>query len=151
VKLWLATLVTGLVASMLTGLSCWMLRVPLERSVFFLSTGWMMAFGLNALALSMGALFPNFKETNPARIVSGFGGTLCLIISFVYIACAMALAILPALGELGSKFAQLDKMLPGGRMWTGLLGIAMLTFLLGAAPYVFAKKRIKDLDYFRGV
>ena len=29
----------------------------------------------------MGALFPSMHETNPSKIVSGFGGTLTLILS----------------------------------------------------------------------
>jgi len=35
-----------------------------------------MCFSLISLCVGLGALFPNFKEDNPAQIVSGFGGTL---------------------------------------------------------------------------
>ena len=31
--------------------------------------------------VGLGAIFPDYRETNPARIVSGFGGTLTLILS----------------------------------------------------------------------
>ena len=40
----------------------------------------MMSAALSGLAVGLGALFPNFKEDNPSKIVSGFGGTLCLVV-----------------------------------------------------------------------
>jgi len=39
-------------------------------------------------------LFPNFKETNPNKIVSGFGGTLCFVLSSLYIIASLALLVL---------------------------------------------------------
>jgi ABC-2 type transport system permease protein len=54
-----------------------------------------MAGVLVSLATGLGAIFPQFTEDNPSRIASGFGGTLNLILSLIYIAvvvCALALA-----------------------------------------------------------
>ena len=42
-------------------------------------------FGLTGLAVGLGALYPNFQEDNPARIVSGMGGTLNFLLSVGYI------------------------------------------------------------------
>ena len=44
-------------------------------------TSVLIAAGLSGLSVGMGALFPDFKERNPSKIVSGFGGTLTLILS----------------------------------------------------------------------
>ena len=44
-----------------------------------------MGWGEVALAVGLGAVYPNFREDNPSKIVSGFGGTLCLVLSFLYI------------------------------------------------------------------
>ena len=44
-----------------------------------------MTLTLTGLAVGLGALYPNFKEENPSKIVSGFGGTFCLVLSFLYI------------------------------------------------------------------
>ena len=35
------------------------------------------------------------KEDNPSKIVSGFGGTLCLVVSAIYIAAFVGLAAVP--------------------------------------------------------
>lgn len=40
---------------------------------------------LSGLAVGLGALYPNFHEDNPARIVSGMGGTLNFLLSMAYI------------------------------------------------------------------
>lgn len=42
-------------------------------------------FALAGLAVGLGALYPNFHEDNPARIVSGLGGTLNFLFSVGYI------------------------------------------------------------------
>ncbi|MFH0924269.1 MAG: hypothetical protein V1872_01330 [bacterium] len=54
-------------------------------------------FGLVGLSIGLGAIYPNFKEDNPARIVSGFGGTLNFIISLVYVAIIIVSFALPFL------------------------------------------------------
>ncbi len=45
---------------------------------------------LSGLAVGLGSLYPNFEEDNPARVVSGMGGTLNFILSMVYILLATA-------------------------------------------------------------
>ena len=41
----------------------------------------------------LGVLYPNLKEANPNKIVSGFGGTLCLVVSsWLYILASRAAA-----------------------------------------------------------
>jgi len=84
-KFWLAALSALVVTIGLMALSCRMLNLPADRTVFFSGVVSVMTFTLTGLAVGLGALYPNFKEDNPSRIVSGFGGTLCLVLSFVYI------------------------------------------------------------------
>jgi len=49
----------------------------------------LIAFGLSGLTVGMGALFPNFKEHNPSKIVSGFGGTLTLVLAIGLVATSV--------------------------------------------------------------
>jgi ABC-2 type transport system permease protein len=46
---------------------------------------------MNGLAIGLGALYPNLKEDHPGKIVSGFGGTCCLVVSFLYVVAAVVL------------------------------------------------------------
>jgi ABC-2 type transport system permease protein len=66
-------------------LSCRLLELTWDRTLLYSSAIAVMAFTLNGLAIGLGALYPNLKEDNPSKIVSGFGGTFCLVLSFVYI------------------------------------------------------------------
>lgn len=150
-KLHLTVFVTGALTVLLTVISCYTLSMPLERTLFFLGSILMLTKGLNALALGLGALFPDFREQNPAKIVSGFGGTLCLIASFIYIAACVATALIPGLPELrpGQQPFPLAQRLRMEFLSAG--GIFILTLLFGGLPYWLAQKKIKNLDYFAKV
>jgi ABC-2 type transport system permease protein len=77
----------------------------------------------SGLAVGLGALFPNFKEDNPSKIVSGFGGTFCLVLSFLYIVAAVTLL---ALGSPWSWSPQAG--LPTtwiAATWTGFLLLSL--------------------------
>jgi ABC-2 type transport system permease protein len=91
IKLWLASRAALLVSLGLILLSCRMLRIPLDRTLYLGLVIGTMTFTLAALAMGLSALFPNFREENPAKIVSGFGGTFCLVASFLYIVASVTL------------------------------------------------------------
>jgi ABC-2 type transport system permease protein len=55
-----------------------------------------MALGLTSLSVGIGAIVPDFKEDNPARIANGIGGTLNVLLSLAYIAFSVALMAFPA-------------------------------------------------------
>ena len=55
----------------------------------------LLCVGLSGIAVGLGARLPNFRETSPARIAAGFGGTLNLVLSAVYILIMVMLTALP--------------------------------------------------------
>ncbi len=85
IKFWLATTTALVITLFLISLSCYMLKMDWPRTVFFTVAITIMTFTLTSLAVGLGTLYPNFKEDNPSKIVSGFGGTFCLVLSFLYI------------------------------------------------------------------
>lgn len=130
----------------LVTVSCFSLHLPAHRVFFFVGDMFFIGLGLTSLALSLGALLPNFRETNTAKIVSGFGGTLCLVLSFLYIVGAMVIVIAPAIWE---KAPGKPPTLEVVQRWElgSLAALAMLTLFFGGVPYWLAKKRIKELAY----
>src|SRR6185503_18881974 len=50
---------------------------------------------LAALAVGLGARLPNMRDTSPARIASGFGGTLNLVLSSLYIVAVLLVTSVP--------------------------------------------------------
>jgi ABC-2 type transport system permease protein len=52
-------------------------------------------FALTGMAIGIGALLPNFKSDNPAKIAVGPGGLLYMLLSFVYLALMLLLQLRP--------------------------------------------------------
>jgi ABC-2 type transport system permease protein len=73
------------IAETLVILSNIMLRMPAEVFIMQAIAVVLVCAGLTGLAAGMGALFPSYGETNPSRVVSGFGGTLTLVLSVAFV------------------------------------------------------------------
>jgi ABC-2 type transport system permease protein len=150
-KLRLIAGVLALLTTLLVVMSSLSLELPLMRSAFFCAAVIMLSYGLTALSLALGAILPNFREPNPARVISGFGGTLCLIGSFLYILGSSAALAIP---DAVAWRAGLQKMpLSPREMMIGELSalgfVGFLTLLFGGVPWWLAKKRTKNLDYLK--
>jgi ABC-2 type transport system permease protein len=52
-----------------------------------------LSVGLTSLAVGFGAMFPSFREDNPARIANGFGGTMTIVASLFYVSATLALEV----------------------------------------------------------
>ncbi len=89
-KFWLSVGSTSVFTVGLAVLSA--IQLGLDRTAFALSVAGIAAttLALSGLAVGLGSLYPNFSEDNPARIVSGLGGTLNFLLSMLYIALVSA-------------------------------------------------------------
>ena len=54
-----------------------------------------LCLGLSGIAVGLGARMPDLRESSPAKISSGFGGTLCLVVSSLFIMAVVVIAALP--------------------------------------------------------
>src|SRR3954468_14560283 len=94
-KFWFASLGSWVPCSLLVLLSDIMLNVPgLVIGVHQL-TCVLLCLGLASIAVGFGAMMPNFHETSPSKIAAGFGGTLNLVLSALYIMVVVVLTALP--------------------------------------------------------
>lgn len=82
-------------------------NVILQVSPFILSVTTVTMVGataaLSAMALSFGALFPNFDTENVAEIPTSFGGLLFMMSAVVYLGVVVALEAWPAYGFLSAN------------------------------------------------
>lgn len=116
-----------------------MLELSAARTVYFAVAIAVMACTLTALAVGLGALYPNFKEENPGKIVSGFGGTFCLVLSFVYILGSVGLL---AWGSPWGNFGVASYLRSLGCM----AGFVALSFALGWVPLRLGLRRVKTFE-----
>ena len=94
-KFWASFIASALITVMLMIASSMMLHLGWGRTAYFAMTTVLMSAALSGLAAGLGALFPDFREDNPSKIVSNFGGTLCLVVSFVYNTAMVAMLAVP--------------------------------------------------------
>lgn len=91
-----AFLANLLLAEGIVALSNHMLKMSVELIVVQAVAVAFGAAALAALAVGLGATFPQFGERSPSKIVSGFGGTLALILSSAYVMGVTILVGIPS-------------------------------------------------------
>ena len=144
-KFWISALVSGGITMCLMIFSFNSLRLETAMRWIIAFTVVMMSLGLSGIAVGMGVLFPSIKQPNMARIVSGFGGTSCLIVSLAYVALVVVTVALPmhlrymAQRSLEFRFTSM----------VGLLYGFVLVVSLAAAlvPMRLAEKRLNRLEF----
>jgi len=120
-------------------LSCRLLDLPWSRTLLYAGAITVMAFTLNGLAIGLGAVYPNLREDNPSKIVSGFGGTFCLVLSFVYIVGSVLL------------LAFSSPWHPAATYRTGTYAawgvFLLISVLLGWLPWRWGRRRAVQFEY----
>ena len=138
-KFWMSCAGSMAITVSLMLVSSVLLHLPWSRVAFFAGAIGLMSAALSGLAVGLGALFPNFKEDNPSKIVSGFGGTLCLVVSFVYIAAFVGLAALPDIRRL----VRTSLPVSDGSILLLAVGLSLVVLFF---PLLTATRRVKNLE-----
>jgi ABC-2 type transport system permease protein len=91
-----------------------------------------LCMGLSGISVGLGARLPNLRESDPSKIAVGFGGTLNLLVSLVFIfAIVTALAVPCHLYFLGQEHAETTSLLAfshsGFRFWLAVAIIVSLS------------------------
>jgi ABC-2 type transport system permease protein len=135
-KFWLASISSLFVTSGLITLSCYLLKMSWDRVLFFAAVVTVMTFALNGLAIGLGVLYPNLKESNLNKIVSGFGGTLCFVLSSFYILASVLLLMFGAAGlHVRASWAA-----------EGIAGFVLLSVCIGWLPLRFGLQQLKNFE-----
>ena len=140
-KYWLCVATTATFSIGVVVLSCVILGV--EPLAFFLSlySIAMVNLGLAGMSVGLGSLYPNFNEDNPARIVSGMGGTLNFLLSIAYIAAIAA-------GQtVMLHWGRFTRAATTATYWWTLAAIIALTALLtAAATFIPMRLGLRNLE-----
>lgn len=152
-KFWLSSVASMLVTTTLTLVSCFTLRLPGHLTAVFVTTIILMSFSLCSVAVSIGALFPNFGtgstanrvDDNPARIVSGFGGTLCFVVSLVYIVLMIGAQAMPLYDAAPMHALRLTNPSSITMVAWGLsIALSLVTIVV---PMRLAMRHIRSLEF----
>lgn len=93
---------------LLAGISDLMLGMPWPITFIHLTMMFGIALGISGVSVGLGALMPNFRETDPSKIAVGFGGTLNLVAGLLFQTMAIVFGVVPfhiRLGGASDAFA----------------------------------------------
>jgi ABC-2 type transport system permease protein len=82
-------------AEILIVLSNTLLKVTPFMMGLGIVTVFMMTFGITALGVGLGAVFPKFKHENVAQIPTGFGGIVYMLVTMLFIGAVITLEAWP--------------------------------------------------------
>lgn len=72
-----------------------LLAMPLPAMLLHAAAVFIAAVGLSGLNVGLGAAMPNFRETDPSKIVVGFGGTVNMVAGLGFIVAIITIVVLP--------------------------------------------------------
>lgn len=143
-KLALSFTCSLLLSECLIALSSFMLGTPLTLGILHAVSLFGICLGLSGLAVGLGAIYPNFSEDNPSKVVSGFGGTLNLVLSLLFVLVVLAAQAIPCFFYYGRwviSGAQFRWIIVGS-----MVGIAMISLAACLVPMSLGLRALKRLE-----
>jgi ABC-2 type transport system permease protein len=129
-----------LLSDLLLGMSAMTIAVHLLTML-------LLAFGLSGLSVGLSAWLPNFRETDPSKIVLGFGGTVNMLVGLGYLVIVIALACGPfhaasAADAIASEGA--------GLPWWGFAGLPVsiaIAIVATIAPMRIGARNLRRIEF----
>ncbi len=124
-------------------LSNGMLEVPRRVVALQLVSIAGISLGLSGMAVGLGALYPDFQEDNPSKIVSGFGGTLNLVLSLLLVGGVLLLQGTPCTLYMTGRLTA-EAFVPAAALAGG--GILLLCGLAAVLPLWLGLRAFERLE-----
>ncbi|MCK9420719.1 MAG: hypothetical protein M0R70_15275 [Nitrospirae bacterium] len=146
-KFWSSLLPLLVLSEILIVLSNTLLKVTPFMMWLGIITVFLMTFGITALGVGLGAVFPRFKHENVAQIPTGFGGIVYMLLTMLFIGVVIALEAWPVYKIFTSQTLGYHIRLSG---WVSISGsiIAVLTINILALflPMKIGLERLKQRE-----
>ncbi|MBN9120410.1 MAG: hypothetical protein J0I06_14840 [Planctomycetes bacterium] len=124
-----------------------LLVVPWQGLLLHAVTVAVIALGLSALNVGLGAYLPNFRETDPSKIVVGFGGTVNMVVGLAFLVAVIGTMVVPF------HVAQLAKGATGGAahvnpwVYAGVPVGLVIGVLAVVLPLRAGAKSLRDMEF----
>jgi ABC-2 type transport system permease protein len=128
-KFWLNVIPLVFFGEILVFLSNYFLRVPPWMMTLSLVTVFFMSFGITAISIGVGTLYPKFDFNHVAEIPTSFGGAVCMVLSVMFIGLCVLFEAWPA------YVLALEGLRPGSSpktLWTALPSLGAVCALSAA-------------------
>jgi ABC-2 type transport system permease protein len=145
-KFWLNFVPLLGLGELLVFLSNLLLRVPSWMMTLSLTTVFLMTFGITAIGIGVGALYPRFHFDNAAEIPTSFGGALCMIFSVTFIGVVVMIEAWPIYLLAMETLNTGGLIVPEFRViGPSLAAITALTIVAVIVPLRMGLKRLEQL------
>jgi ABC-2 type transport system permease protein len=101
------------------------------------------SLGLSGMAVGLGAIYPDFQEDNPSKIVSGFGGTLNLVLSLMLVGIVLVLQGTPCSLYMTGKLSA-EAFVPAAALAAG--GILVVCGLAAVVPIAVGVRVFRRME-----
>lgn len=143
-KFTLSVLPMLLLGETLVIMTNYLLRVSSFMMALSIATMFMTVFGIVALGIGFGALYPKFQHQNIAQVSTGFGGLMFMMTSILYLALVLVLEAGPVYMLSMSKLRGIPL---SGFQWTFVAGSFLAVVAVNAlAVYTPMNKGLKALS-----
>lgn len=126
VKFVFSLTMTGLSGLLVMGLAVRALAPSTQWAGLQLAVCLSICIGLSGLSVGLGARFPELGQRNPARIAAGFGGTLNLIVSMLFVGLEMTALAFAGLTGYRDGAARIEEVTISPLLMPGVLAFGML-------------------------
>jgi len=111
------------------------LFLGLDSTIIIISSLLILIFaaGVTVINVGIGAILPDFKEKNPSKIASGFGGIISAVSSLVYIGLSMSILSNPIRRYFETAFS--GKPFSNSMFFVSISFVLFLTFIIYAIIY----------------
>jgi ABC-2 type transport system permease protein len=119
-----------LISQSLIAVSSVMLRIPMPVAILQSISLLGICLGVSGMSVGFGSIYPNFREDDPSKIVSGFGGTLNLVLMLGYVLVVLLVQAVPCV-----QLAR-GMLPPGGFQRSAMIAMGLIGLLSLAACFV---------------
>ena len=147
-KFWLISVPLLALGALLIFVSNLLLQVPPWMMTLSLITVGLMTFGIAAIGVGFGALYPNFNFDNAAEIPTSFGGAVSMIVSIAFIAVVVMVEAWPIYQLAMASLRPGRAVAP--TIWLIAPSLATVAALTAAVVALSLRAGIRRLEQLRG-
>ena len=125
-----------------------LLRMPIGPLLLHTLTAICVAIGLSGLNVGLGAYMPNFRETDPSKIVAGFSGTINMVLGLGFIIITVGVLAMPM--HIAAVLRYFNKLPEGVTPWWAYAGVPIgiaATMLATWLPLRLGAKALDETEF----
>ena len=146
-KFWSSLLPLLALSGILIVLSNTLLKVTPFMMWLGIGTVFMMTFGITALGIGLGAVFPRFKHENVAQIPTGFGGIVYMLLTMLFIGLVITLEAWPVYKIFTAQTLGYPITIPGWiSIALSIIAVLAVNILALVLPMKIGLERLKQRE-----